>query len=140
MVIIGFPVMVKRKHFKPMREHITKRMKAATFEEAFHKICSKYLKKYSQFDLIAHYLWFDHRDEYSWHIVDWNQTRHPAFSKPMTNRKEVLAMNRPIQGVMKHGNHHTFSDNMFKLIGDYLCLVSRLITRIDLNKERYNKF
>ena len=124
MVVIGFPVMVKRKHFKPMREHITKRMKAANFEEAFHNICSKYTARYSQFDIMAHYLWFNHRDEYSWHIADWRQTRHPAFSKLMTDREEVLKMNRPIQGVMKHGNHHTFSDYIFKLSGDYLCVVS----------------
>ena len=99
-------------------------MKASTFEEAFHKICSNY--PYSQFDLIAHYLWFNHRDEYSWHLADWKQTHHPAFSKRMSEHEDVLAMNRPIQGIMKHGNHHTFSDYIFKLTGDYLCVVSRI--------------
>jgi len=42
----------------------------------------------------------------------------------MTEKKEVLEMNRPIQMIMKPGNHFTFSDYMFKLIGDYLCVVS----------------
>ena len=105
-------------------------MKAATFEEAFHKICSKYLKKYSQFDLIAHYLWFNHRDEYSWHLVDWRQTRHPAFSKLMTDREEVLKMNRPIESLMKHYYHFEFPDYAFKLIGDYYGLVTIILTFI----------
>jgi len=124
MIVLGFPVMVKREHFKPMREHITRRMNAKNFEEAFYKICSKYVGKYSQFDLIGHYLWFNHRDDYSWHLNDWRQSRHPAFSKLMSDRPEVLEMNRPIQGVMKHGSHHSFSDFIFKLSADYMCLVS----------------
>lgn len=124
MVVIGFPVMVKRIHFELMRKHITKQMKSDSFEEAFHKICTKYSSKYTQFDLMAHFLWFYHREEYSWHIADWRQTKHPAFTKIMTDREEVLKMNKPIQGVMKHGNHHIFSDYIFKLSGDYLCVVS----------------
>jgi len=137
MVVIGFPVMVKREHFKPMREHITKRMKADTFEQAFHKICSKYPFKYSQFDLMAHYLWFYKRDEYSWHLVNWTQSRHPAFNRLMTEKKEVLEMNRPIQGVMKHGNHHVFSDYIFKLIGDYLCVVGLILILYLLNLDKF---
>jgi hypothetical protein len=102
-------------------------MKANTFEEAFHKICSKYLFKYSQFDIMIHYLWFYHRDEYSWHIIDWQQTKNSRFSKRMTNRDEVLKMNRPIENLMKHYHHFDFPDYVFKLIGDYYCLVSYFI-------------
>lgn len=58
MVVIGFPVMVKREHFSLMRDHITRRMGASSFEQAFNKICTKYNHRYSQFDLIAHYLWY----------------------------------------------------------------------------------
>lgn len=125
MIMLGFPIIIKREHFRLMREHIKSRMKAKTFEQAFHKICTKYLNKYSQFDLIGHYLWFHHRDEYSWHLTDWRETGHPAFTKIMTDHKEVLEMNKPIQGVMKHAFHQTFSDYIFKLTGDYLCFVSR---------------
>jgi hypothetical protein len=124
MVVIGFPVIVKREHFKQMRDHITDRMNSDTFEEAFHKICSKYNNHYSQFDLIAHYLWFHKRDEYSWHLNDWQQSKHPAFKKRMSDKEEVLKMNRPIQGLMKHGNHLVYSDYLFKLAGDYLCVAS----------------
>ena len=120
------PVVIKREHFKLMREHITKQMKAQTFEKAFHKICTKYLYKYSQFDLMANYLWFHHRDEYSWHIMDWQQTKHPRFKKRMTNRTEVLKMNRPIESLMKHYHHFDFPDYAFKIIGDYYCLVNDL--------------
>ena len=132
MIINSFPVLIKREHFKPMRDHITKQMKAKTFEEAFHKICSKYPFKYSQFDLMGHYLWFHHRDEYSWHIIDWQQTKNCRFSKRMTNRDEVLKMNRPIENLMKHYHHFDFPDYVFKLIGDYYCLVSYFILSLYL--------
>lgn len=124
MFINGFPFMVKREHFKPMREHITKRMKSETFEEAFFKICTKYPGKYSQFDLMGHYLWFHYRDHYSWHLVDWRVSLHPGFSSLISTHPDVLKMHRPIQGVMKNGYHHVFDDIIFKLIGDYYCAVS----------------
>jgi len=120
---MGFPVLIKREHFKPMRDHITRQMKVETFEQAFYKICSQYPRKYSQFDLMIHYLWFFKRDEYSWHIVDWRQSRRPSLYKLMTEREEVLKMNRPILGVMKHTNHQKFSDYVFKYVGDFLCVV-----------------
>ena len=125
MITNNLPVLIKREHIKPMREHITKQKKAKTFEEAFHKICAK--EKYSQFDIMAHYLWFHHRDEYSWHFMDWQQTKHPRFKKRMTSREEVLKMNRPIESLMKHYHHFDFPDYAFKLIGDYFCLVNDYI-------------
>jgi hypothetical protein len=47
----------------------------------------------------------------------------------MTERREVLMLNKPTQGVMKHGSpgqhyHYIYSDYPFKLQGDYLCVVS----------------
>ncbi len=56
MVVIGFTVVVRRKHFKIMREYITWFLKVETFGQAWFKICIKYSQKYSQFDIIAHYL------------------------------------------------------------------------------------
>ena len=103
MVVIGFPVMVKREHFKSMRDLITTRMKASSFEEAFYFICSRYNEKYSQFDIIVHYLWNYKRDEYSWHLVDGSVAKHLAFTKRMSEKKHVLEMNDPIIGLMKHG-------------------------------------
>lgn len=44
MVLSGFPIVIKREHFKPIREFISRRMKVDTFEQAFYKICSKYPK------------------------------------------------------------------------------------------------
>ena len=103
MVVIGFPVLIKREHFKPMRELFTKNMKAKTFEEAWFKMCSKY-KIYSQFDIIVHYLWFYKRDEYSWHFVDAAKANHKAFRERATNDEAVLRKNEPLIGLMKHGN------------------------------------
>jgi len=102
MVVIGFPVVVRRKHFKMMREFITRSLKVKTFEEAWFTICTKYSQKYSQFDIIAHYLWFHQRDEYSWHFVDGNVAKHPAFAGRVTEEKNVLEKNEPIIGLMKH--------------------------------------
>lgn len=43
----------------------------------------------------------------------------------MSERDEVLQFNRPIIGLMKHGNHLSYSDYLFKYAGDYLCLASQ---------------
>ena len=41
MVKNSFPILIKRIHFKMIRDHITKQMNARTFEQAFNLICRK---------------------------------------------------------------------------------------------------
>lgn len=123
IMLKSFPIIVKRMHFKQMRDFFTRQMRTETFEQAFHKICSKLSRKYSHFDLIAHYLWFYKRDEYSWHLTDGRMAKHLSYSSLMTYKSDELRLNTPMQGIMKHINHLVFSDNIFKLIGDYLCVV-----------------
>ena len=124
MAVIGFPIIIKRAHFADVRTHIRKRMKAGSFEEAFKLICIKYPSRYSQFDLIVHYLWRYRRDEYSWHLINGVDVQNPIFTRLMTERKEVLELNEPIVGLMKHGRHHTYSSTIFNVIYDYICLGS----------------
>lgn len=105
MISSGFPVMIKREHFEACRNHITLRMKARSFEEAFKMICQKYPTKYSQIDLLAHYLWHFKRNEYSWHInSDESVLKGGHFTRHMTQREEVLEKNQPIVALMKHGS------------------------------------
>ena len=124
MTVIGFPVLIKRENFKLIREHITKRMKVDTFEEAFKLICDKYEREYSQIDLMIHYLWYYNRDDYSWHIKDVSNANDKIFRKRMTSDPIVLSKDRPIIGVMKHANHLKYSLDLFNLIYDYVCLAS----------------
>ena len=90
-----FPVVIKREHFKDMRDHITKRLGAGSFEEAFNKICSKY-RMYSQFDIMVHYLWNFKRAEYSWHLKDGDKVNFMKLPKRMSNDKKVLEKDDPI--------------------------------------------
>ncbi|CAM9310578.1 unnamed protein product [Pylaiella littoralis] len=65
-----FPAVFKSAHLAQMRADITSNLGAATFEEAFHMICSGGM--YSQFDIMFNYLWNYKNDEYSWHLANPN--------------------------------------------------------------------
>jgi len=129
----AFPVIIKRNHFKLIREYITEKLNASTFEEAFKFICSKLKGKYTQFDLLVHYLWKFKKDEYSWHLRDWDAGKfkqHVLFHKRLSNNPKVIELNRPIIQVMKHlpihkSTYPKFNLDFFKIIYDYLCLASK---------------
>ena len=97
----SFPMLIKREHFKVIRELFTKHMKAKTFEEAWYKMCSR-KKLYSQFDIMLYFLWFYKRDEYSWHFVDAKKANHIAYRNRATNDPAVLSKNEPVIHVMRH--------------------------------------
>ena len=122
MVVIGFPFMVKREHFKEMRDHITKTTQSASFEEAFFKICNQHTGHYSQFDIMGTYLWHFKRDEYSWHLRNGIASQHPVLSGSLlTNDPQALVKDIPKVGVMKHGGA---SFDIFPVIIDYICVGS----------------
>lgn len=116
MIVIGFPIVVKADHLKDLRKTIVRNvlgmdlvedlLVGGLFEDAFTKILqSGFL--YSQFDLIMHFMWENHRDEYHWILRDQERVHHPAFSKRMSNHPDVLAMDLedkiiPHIGLMKH--------------------------------------
>lgn len=126
MVVIGFPVIVKRSHFEDIRNHIIQHMKVKSFEEAFHQICSLHPSSYSQFALIGNYLWWFKRDEYSWHIIDGPTSHHPVLGRSrLSDDSNLLISNRPKVGVMKHISPFNFENAGFLyLLGDYLCVAS----------------
>ncbi|CAN0057751.1 unnamed protein product, partial [Scytosiphon promiscuus] len=66
----SFPVVLRASDMPEMRAGIARNMGAATFEEAFHMICSAGAGTYSQFEIILNYMWYNMRDSYAWHIAD----------------------------------------------------------------------
>jgi len=123
MVYIVFPVIVKREHFKLIREHIKNQMNVSSFEEAFKKICTENGSDgYSQIDYIIHYLWHFKHDQYEWFIKD--VKNHPYLKQKLTNDPKILSMNRPINAVMKVGRHWNYDQSSFHIIYDYVCLAS----------------
>ena len=46
-----------------MRDYITLYMEKNNFEHAFKEICELGRDHYSQFDIMMHYLWWNHREE-----------------------------------------------------------------------------
>ena len=62
-----FPVVIKREHFLPMREHIKRHMNKSSFLEAFDEIQKT---TYSQFCIMMNYLFWFHRHEYVWSILE----------------------------------------------------------------------
>ena len=78
-----------------IRNHTKKRYNLKTFEEAFYLICNKYPLKYSQFDLMVHYLWKFKKDEYSRHLKDFNENKfikHEIFKKHLSENLEVISI------------------------------------------------
>ena len=102
-----FPFIIKREHFQEMRSHIIKRMKVDNFEKAFKKMCTKY-KYYCQFDIMVHYVWNHHRDEYSWHINDANTANYAYLPHRMTNNTKVLEKNDPVVYLAKQRKSFIF--------------------------------
>jgi hypothetical protein len=125
MIALGFPFIVRREHFAPFRAHISRMAfgNETAFDAAFHRICSTY-KTYSQFDMLAFYLWRYHRDEYAWHIRDNDEAHHPALNSRMSSDPEVLAVKSPKIGVMKHQGHRGF-ESMFGLLYTFVCVDSK---------------
>ncbi|CAM9373383.1 unnamed protein product, partial [Scytosiphon promiscuus] len=68
MTTYAFPVVLRASDMPRVRAGIADNLGAATFEEAFHMICSAGAKSYSQFDVILNYMWYYMRDSYAWHI------------------------------------------------------------------------
>lgn len=70
MTKYAFPVILRASDLPEMRASMARNLGVATFEEAFHMMCSVGPGSYSQFDIILNYMWYNRRDGYSWHIAD----------------------------------------------------------------------
>jgi hypothetical protein len=95
-------------------------------------------------------LWKFKKDEYSWHLRDWNAAEfkhHDTYHKRLSNDPKVIELNRPIIQIMKHlpihkSTYPKFNLDFFKLIHDYLCLASKnkagdckIFTSLDIIEE-----
>eukprot|EP00112_Aurelia_sp_Birch-Aquarium-sp1_P013758 Seg2934.4 transcript_id=Seg2934.4/GoldUCD/mRNA.D3Y31 product="hypothetical protein" protein_id=Seg2934.4/GoldUCD/D3Y31 len=90
-----FPVIIKTEHLKEMREVLSKEQNK-TFEEIYHDsrpdgndrcIC--------QFSFMCNYVWYHHREEYSWHLQmnpngDWYGKRHVESQAPVKYIRTVV--------------------------------------------------
>ena len=70
-----FPVVIKRAHFKMMRDHIVKLHGMRDFDEVFAKVIGRdgaggRIGTFSQFGIMCSYLWYFHKDDYSWYASD----------------------------------------------------------------------
>lgn len=104
MVVIGFPLIVKRQHLRKLRDVITRNLNASHFNEAFSIMYNNSF--FSQQDVIGNYLYHYHRDSYKWHIRESRGgNNHPALSGGNINDKDAelnKKYNIPIVGRMQH--------------------------------------
>ena len=63
-----FPVVLHRRHFKLIRDHIRQRLGEQTFDEAFRSLILVTKGVYSQFSLFCTYLWHFQHSDYFWII------------------------------------------------------------------------
>jgi hypothetical protein len=63
-----FPVVIKTAHLELMRNHIYRTVGVSHFDMAFGKIMNR--GRYSQFGIMVSYLWYFHRNEYFWDIIE----------------------------------------------------------------------
>ncbi len=102
-----FPVIIKTKHLKEMRDYMTALHNASHFDQVFSTIKAK---RYSQFNIMCNYLWWFHRDEYAWHVME----REPGWQGvpplgQVTSFKEAGITHKmlyPKPRVAIHMNHH----------------------------------
>eukprot|EP00899_Mesostigma_viride_P014629 jgi/Mesvir1/23167/Mv22640-RA.1 len=91
-----FPVIVRTAHLKEIREHIARHLGTKDFDEAFSLIRDMGRPLYSQFGIMTTYLWYKRRDEYSWHIQEFERGwKGKAPLGQVPNTPETMATLRP---------------------------------------------
>jgi hypothetical protein len=125
MLVSGFPVLVKREHFGFLRKHMIQTTRSSNFEEAFRKVSvgNADYDTLCQFDIMVNYLWYYHRNDYSWHIKDPSQNPVPyANLHSFQIDPEVQYYHDyPEFMVNKNGGHEQAT---FPFLADFLCLAS----------------
>ena len=138
MVASAFPVLMKREHFPLLRAHMIKTTGTNTFEEAFYKVATgnAAFTTLCQFDIMVNYLWYFHRNEYSWHFKDAALNHVPyinAFNS--LNDPELRETHHsPVMYISKNGGHTNFA---FSFVADFVCLFSNF-TSGSCPKEKLN--
>ncbi len=101
-----FPVIIKTKHLREMRDYMTALHNATHFDQVFSTIKAK---RYSQFNIMCNYLWRFHRDEYAWHVMETERGWQGVPPGPVTSFKEAGITHQmlyPKPRVAIHMNHH----------------------------------
>ncbi len=103
-----FPVIIKTSHLKEMRDYMTALHNATHFDQVFYKIKDKV---YSQFNIMCNYLWWFHRDEYAWHVMErepgWQGVPPPGQVTSFKEAGITHKMLYPKPRVAIHLNYHT---------------------------------
>ena len=105
-----FPVIIKTKHFRMMRDYISQQNKKP-FDQVFRQFSKS--NKYSQFNIMCNYLWYFHREEYEWRFWEdppgWVAAGNPNTSEGQSkNYSHVSFINtRPIIKAFIHYGHHS---------------------------------
>ena len=94
--MINFPVTIKRSHFAPMRRHIMAHLNATSFEVAWRRMLTDVgddmKREYSQFTIMATYLWHYHHDDYAWRINGERNKRHKRLKRLLYDTLNTSAM------------------------------------------------
>ncbi|CAN0126901.1 unnamed protein product [Scytosiphon promiscuus] len=106
MHVYSFPVVLRASDLPSLRAGIAENLGAATFDEAFHMICSAGAKSYSQFNIILNYMWYNMRDSYAWHLADPDSGTFDGARMDVANRATddaaALSKNIPTVLLMRH--------------------------------------
>ena len=94
--MINFPVTIKRAHFAPMRAHIMAHLNASSFEVAWRRMLTAVgddmRREYSQFTIMATYLWHFHHDDYAWRVNSQRDKRHKRLKHLLYDTANATAM------------------------------------------------
>lgn len=125
MTVYGFPIILKVKHLKVIRNLITSKgdFASPSWDVTFRKICDT--GSYSQFDIMMNVIWNSPlQDEYSWYLRDQRDSQSHAFRQGVASSDEsVLSKNdfqRPKISIMEHSSHKkTTTQNVYQYVCTY---------------------
>jgi len=108
-----FPVIIKTKHLKEIREFISEHNGRRPFNEVFREFADRAF--YSQFNLMCTYLWSFRRDEYRWYVHDETPEWDGFNPKPVYGQwadKSVYSnyMFLPKPRIAAHARYHLWDD------------------------------
>ena len=108
-----FPVIIKTKHLKEIREFISDHNGRRPFNEVFREFADRAF--YSQFNLMCTYLWSFRRDEYRWYVHDETPEWDGFNPKPVYGQwadKSVYSnyMFLPKPRIAAHARYHLWDD------------------------------
>ena len=93
-----FPVMIKTEHMRQMRKEVSKLHGGKPFDEIFRD-SAKSASCICQFSFMCNYLWYYHRDEYSWRMQmvpngDWRINKKDKIREQQVDREYYYDSNK----------------------------------------------